>query len=154
MTRTQTELTYLRAAIESASSVDLVIILYDMLISDLRGAVAAFASNNVERRSEELKHAFLVLEQMEASLNMDSGTEAATSLARFYALLRANIMNGHVKADSNIINRQIEALLEVRATWVEVGRQNAVAAPAASTENCEARHLSFEMPALAGGWSV
>lgn len=153
MTRTQTELTYLRASIESASSVDLVIILYDMLISDLRGALEALANSDIERRSRELKHAFLVLEQLEASVDMNSGAEAAPPLARFYSVLRANIMDGHIKASADILKRQIEALFEVRATWADVANRKAVTttSPANQTEES---HQSVAVPALAGSWSV
>lgn len=153
MTRTQTELTYLRASIESASSVDLVIILYDMLISDLRGALEALANNDIERRSRELKHAFLVLEQLEASVDMNSGADAALPLARFYSVLRANIMDGHVKASADILNRQIEALFEVRATWADVATRRA-AATTPPANQAEELHPSASVPVLAGSWSV
>lgn len=73
MTKSQTELTYLRAAVESASAVGLVIVLYDLLIGDLRGAIAAIANRDVEERSKQLKHAFLVIERLEESLDLQNG---------------------------------------------------------------------------------
>ena len=80
MKRTLTELAYVKAAVENASSAGLVVILYDQLIKDLQGAIVAMQKNNVEERAAELKHGFLVLEQLEGSLNMENGGDAARHL--------------------------------------------------------------------------
>lgn len=154
MSRTQTELTYLRASIESASSVDLVIILLDMLMSDLRGAVDALSKNDVERRAKELKHAFLVLEQLEASVDTNSGVEAASALSRYYAAVRVNIMNGHAKASAEMLNHQIELLSQIRATWADVARKNASPAAVSRMAESLSSFESEQTPTLAGSWSV
>jgi len=122
MTRNSTELTYLRAAVQNASAVGLVIVLYDLLISDLRAAIAAIADSNIEQRSKDLKHAFLVLEQMEQSLDMENGGGAAINLSRFYATLRRNIMDAHVKANPQLLSKQIELIFQVRGAWAQVDK--------------------------------
>ena len=122
MTRNNTELTYLRAAVQSASTVGLVIVLYDVLIGDLKGAIAALADNNVEQRSRELKHAFLVLQQLEESLDMENGGETATNLARFYSALRHNILDAHAKANPDLLSRQIQLVFQVRGAWAQVDK--------------------------------
>ncbi|MFZ3264109.1 MAG: flagellar export chaperone FliS [Terriglobales bacterium] len=131
MTRNQTELTYLRAAVQSASAVGLVILLYDLLISDLRGAIAAIERRDIEARSKEIKHAFLVLQQMEDSLDLESGGEAAANLSRFYASLRCSILEAHAKISPEILNHQIQLLFQVRGAWTQVDKQSATAPDAA-----------------------
>lgn len=125
MTRNSTELTYLRAAVQNASAVGLVIVLYDLLISDLRAAIAAIADNNIEQRSQELKHAFLVLEQMEQSLDMENGGDAAINLSRFYATLRRNLMDAHAQASPQLFTKQIELIFQVRGAWAQVDKPTA-----------------------------
>ncbi|MGB9199605.1 MAG: flagellar export chaperone FliS [Terriglobales bacterium] len=122
MTRNQTELTYLRAGVQSASSVQLVIILYDLLIGALTGAIAAIEKKDVEERSRELKRAFLVLEHMENSLDMETGSEAAKNLARFYATLRSNILKAHAQASRDGLEKQIQLLFQVRGAWAQVDK--------------------------------
>jgi len=129
MKRTQTELAYLRAAVQNASPVGLVIILFDQLISDLKGAIAAMEKRDVETRSAELKHGFLVLAQLQGSLNMEKGGEAAIHFSRFYSAVRAAMMEAHLKVSTEILVRQIGLLLDVRQAWQQVDPTNVSAAP-------------------------
>ena len=124
MTRNQTELTYLRAEVRNASPARLVIVLYDLLIGALTDAIDAIAKNDVEGRSRDLKRAFLVLEQMEASLDMESGGEAARNLARFYAALRSNIISAHAQASRTMLEQQIKLIFDVREAWAKVDTLN------------------------------
>jgi flagellar protein FliS len=130
MKRNQTELAYLRAAVQNASSVGLLIILFDQLISDLKRAIAAMESRDVETRSAELKHGFLVLAQLQGSLDMENGGEAAVHFSRFYSTVRAGMMQAHIKASPEVLVHQIGLLLEVRQAWQQVDKPNLSAAPA------------------------
>jgi flagellar secretion chaperone FliS len=133
MKRGQTELTYLRDSVQSASAVGLVIILFDQLIKDLKGAIEAIEIRDIEKRSAELKHGFLVLQQLEESLDMQNGGEAAEHFSRFYAALRASMMEAHVKVSPEILVRQIGLLLDVRQAWQQVDQPSLNSAPAGST---------------------
>jgi flagellar protein FliS len=122
MNRTETEKTYLRAAVQNATAVGLVIILFDMLIGDLKQVIAAIDEGNIEKRSTELKHAFLVLQQLEGSLDMESGGEAAKSFSRFYSAIRSKLLEAHIKISPEIFRRQIELLLDVRQAWQTIDK--------------------------------
>ncbi len=155
MTRNQTELTYLRSAVESASAAGLVIVLYDMLIGDLRVAIAAIANRNVEERSRQLKHAFLVLERLEQGLDMENGGEAAVNLSRFYSTLRAAIMRAHAEASADILTRQIELLFQVRGAWAQVDKPSAPC-PAPQTSYAQSEQANSAEPSaeLAMSWNA
>src|ERR1700722_16938847 len=103
MKKSQTELTYLRAAAQNATEAGLVIILHDLLIHDLEQVMAAFADRDVEKRATEIKHAFLVLQQLEGSLDMENGGEAAKHFSRFYSVVRSKLMEAHVKVSPEIV---------------------------------------------------
>lgn len=124
MRRTQTELAYLRAAVQNASSAGLVIILIDQLICDLKRVIAAMERHDVETRSTELKHGFLVLAQLQGSLDMENGGEAAVHFFRFYSTVRAAMMEAHLKISPEILVRQIGLLLDVRQAWQQVDKPN------------------------------
>jgi flagellar protein FliS len=123
MKKTQAELKYLRAAAQSATSVGLVIMLYDLLIADLERAIAAIAERDIEKRSAEINHAFLVLQQLEGSLDMKKGGQTATHLSRFYSVLRCNILEAQIKVSPDILRKQIELILNVREAWQQVDSQ-------------------------------
>lgn len=152
MTRTKknpTELAYLRSAVQSASGVGLVIILYDLLIADLERAIAAMAQGEIEKRSAEIKHAFLVLQQLEGSLQMEEGGEAAKNLANFYSALRCKILEAQIKVSPEMLRRQIELILSVRAAWQQVDPSSPQVARSKSLETGEEIHRASA--AAAGG---
>jgi len=130
MRRTQTELAYLRAAVQSASPAGLVILLFDQLIKDLKGAIAAMEAGDIEKRSAELKHGFLVLQQLQECLDMEKGGETAQHFSQFYSAVRAAMMEAHIKVSPETLVRQIGLLLDVRQAWQQVDQPNPSAAPA------------------------
>jgi flagellar biosynthetic protein FliS len=110
-------MSYRRSAIEGAGTIGLMIALFDTLAGDLRRAAAAVRSKNIEARCNELNHATLVLGQLESWLDMKSGGEAAQTLARFYAYLRAKMMEAAVTESSKLLESQTEMVLHVRSAW-------------------------------------
>src|SRR5215813_5557654 len=130
MRRNQTELSYRRAAVQNASAVGLVIIMYDMLIEDVREVIEALKQGDIEKRATELKHAFLILGHMEGVLDMEKGGTAAENLAKFYSVLRANLLDAHIKSSAEKFQRQIELMLEVRQAWEQVNKPDAAATTA------------------------
>ena len=73
MVANRNQLAYQEAAVRNANAIELVIMLYDILARDLHGAIEAMEAGNIEPRTAKLKHGFLVLQQLEGSLNMDEG---------------------------------------------------------------------------------
>jgi flagellar secretion chaperone FliS len=124
MKKSQTELTYLRASAQNATAVGLVIILYDLLIHDLEQAIAALADRDIERRAAEIKHALLVLQQLDGSLDRENGAEAAKHFSSFYSALRSKIFEAHLKASPEILRKQIDLVLDVRQAWQQVDKPN------------------------------
>jgi flagellar protein FliS len=153
MKKSQTERMYLRAAAQNATAVGLVIILYDLLIHDLEQATAAFADRDIERRSEEIKHSLLVLQQLEGSLDHENGGEAAKHFSSFYSALRSKIFEAQLKSSPEILKQQIELVLDVRQAWQQVDQPNLGPAyramePVASVPTTE---RPVAMAAAAGG---
>jgi flagellar protein FliS len=125
-----------RMAAQNASPIRLTIILYDLLASDLRRAIDAIRSKDIERRCKELDHAYLVLMQLEGTLETEQGGETALHLCRFYSHLRAKVLEAQIKQSAEILEQQINLIQEVRRAWEQVelregARQSALlAAPA------------------------
>jgi flagellar protein FliS len=117
MKRNLSELSYQRAAIEGASSIGLMIVLFDTLTGDLRRAADALRKNDIEERCRELNHAALVLGQLENWLDLANGGEGAQTLSRFYAYLRAKMMEAAVHRSAAMLEKQIEMILHVRTAW-------------------------------------
>jgi flagellar secretion chaperone FliS len=119
MKRKDTELSYLRLAIEGASPIGLMIVLFDLLANDLRRAARALRTNDIETRCKEFNHAFLVLGQLQSWVDLERGGESAKILVRFYDHLRAKTMEAGVTKSANILEKQIDTILQVRTAWQE-----------------------------------
>jgi flagellar secretion chaperone FliS len=132
MELSQTELSYRKSAIEGASSIGLIIALFDTLAGDLRRAAAAIRKNEIERRCRELNHAALVLGQLESWIHLDQGGESARSLSQFYAYLRAKMMDASVTQSAQLLETLIDMILHVRTAWqkLDSGPQALPATPA------------------------
>ena len=128
----QAELSYRRMAVENASSVGLIVIMYDLLVNDLRLAIQAIETGDIGGRSTAVKHAFLVLQQLQGSLDREKGGDSAKNLSHFYTVMRGRIWEAHVKQNAEIFREQIRLLLDVRQAWEQVDptRLPAEASPA------------------------
>jgi flagellin-specific chaperone FliS len=65
-----------------------------------------------------------VLQQLEGSLDMENGGEAAKHLSAFYSALRSKIFEAHLKASPEILKKQIEFVVDVRQAWQQVDKPN------------------------------
>ncbi len=117
MSLSRTELSYRRMAIEGASPIGLLIALLDILVSDLRRAATALHNNDIETRCRELNHAALALGQLESWVDTRKGGEAAQVLIRFYAQIRAKMMEAAVTKSAKVLETQIARILHVRTAW-------------------------------------
>jgi len=108
------------AAVAGASPVGLVVLLYERLITDLTRAVAAMEKGDLETRVAQINHAFLILGQLEGSLDSSQAPEAARTQALFYSVARAKILEAHLKSSPKMLKEQIVLLNDVRAAWEQV----------------------------------
>jgi len=116
----KTELCYRRSAIEGASPIGLMIALLDALVCDFRRAASALRENDIETRCKELDHAALVLGRLESWLDLKNGGEPAHNLSRFYAYLRAKMIEASVKKSAAALDAQIEMIVHVRSAWQQL----------------------------------
>lgn len=124
---------YLQAAVAGASPVGLVVLLYERLVLDLTRALAAMEKGDVETRVNEINHAFLILGQLEGSLDSSQAPEAARTQSLFYSVARSKIFEAHLKSDRKLLEQQIALFNEVRAAWEQVDPARNAKAPLATT---------------------
>jgi flagellar secretion chaperone FliS len=135
MVLSQTELSYRKSAIEGASPIGLIVVLFDTLVGDLRRAAAAIRESDIGKRCNELNHATLVLGHLESWIDMKQGGESAKTLAGFYAYLRAKMMEAAISQSASLLETQMEMILQVRSAWQKL-----------DTEPPEAPGRSLEIP--------
>jgi flagellar secretion chaperone FliS len=151
---TRTDLAYRKTAAEAASGLGLLISLYDTLAGDLRRAAQAQRENNIESRSREVRHAFLVIGYLQDWINKGSGGQLADQLNALYASLRRNIVDAEAKQAPDALEKQMNRVLEIREQWQAIELRNEPSGP-------EVLRPEIPMPAnypqpdrLASRWSA
>lgn len=109
--------------------VRLVVMLYNMLLKDVSDAVAALAGGDIERRAAAIRHAMLVLQELQSSLNLERGGVVARNLERFYNFIRAKLLEGQIKASAEIFEQQITLVSSIRDAWLQVSTEGATPEP-------------------------
>jgi flagellar protein FliS len=125
-------LSYREAAVEGASPLRLVVLLYEQAFEDLRRALDAQRRGDIEGRTRHINHAILVIGHLQASLNKEQGGRVALNLERFYDQLRFGLVQAQFNQSAAALERQISHLMQVHEAWCEVERVSgaAVSAPA------------------------
>lgn len=113
------ELSYNQMAAHSARAEDLVILLLDQLVKDLRLAATVTRSGGIEARAAALKHPTLVLQTLEGLLDPEKGGDLVVWLGRFCASVRARMLEAQIKGSADLLDEQVKVVLEIRGAWQE-----------------------------------
>src|SRR5689334_20401852 len=113
---------YQDSAIQGASPIELVVLLFDSAIDDMRRALTAMRDGDVEARSGQIGHAMMVLQQLQGTLDFERGGEAARQFEQFYNLVRAKLLEAQIRGSIDLMQQQIRSMSEVRDCWVEAKR--------------------------------
>lgn len=117
---TNTETAYRNCSIGGASQIGLMVALFDRLTADLQRAAAALRKNDIETRCREMNHAALVLGQLESWLDMENGGNTSRDLSRFYAYLRAKMLEAAAAKSAAVLETPINLILHVRSAWQQL----------------------------------
>jgi flagellin-specific chaperone FliS len=122
-----TEMAYRKTAIGGASGFGLLIALYDTLAGDLRRAAEAERGNDLEKRTNELHHALLVVAYLEDWVSRGSGGALADRLTVFYRTLRRKTIEAQAKRSAQILEQQMDEVLKIRELWQRVEMRGTLA---------------------------
>ncbi len=113
---------YQDSAVRGATPIELVILLYDAAIDDMRRALSAMQNSDIETRSNQIAHALMILQQLQGTLDFERGGGAARQFEQFYNLTRAKLLEAQLRGSLDLIQQQIRSMSEVRDCWAEARR--------------------------------
>jgi len=116
-------LTYRENAVRGATPLELVVILFDAALDDMRRALSAMQASDFEQRATAIRHAMLVLQQLQGTLDFEKGGQVARQFEQFYNLVRAKLLESQLRNSPEMMQQQIHFMAEVRDCWVEAERQ-------------------------------
>jgi flagellar secretion chaperone FliS len=119
----EAKLTYRENAVRSATPIELVVILFDAALDDMRRADAAIRASDVEERARAIRHAMVILQQLQGTLDFEKGGQVARQFEQFYNLIRAKLLESQLRNSTELMQQQIQFMAEVRDCWAEGERQ-------------------------------
>jgi flagellar secretion chaperone FliS len=119
----EAKLAYRESAVRGATPIELVVILFDAAINDMRRAVSAIRASDVEERAAAVRHAMLVLQQLQGTLDFEKGGDVARQFEHFYNLIRAKVLESQLRNSPELMQQPIRFMAEVRDCWVEAEKQ-------------------------------
>jgi flagellar secretion chaperone FliS len=122
---TNPRLAYRQAAVETATPLGLVVILYDLVIEDFAKAIAAIGSGDVEARTAAVHHALSVLEQLQGRLDFEKGGDVARQLDGFYSMIRGKMLEAQMKCSREIFGELMAFISDMRRAWKQIEEHSA-----------------------------
>ena len=114
---------YANTQIQTASSVQVVVFLYDGAISSMKLAQEGMATLNYQDKARFLDRALRVIGELSASLNMEEGGGIAKDLRRMYEYIQFELTQANLKNEPRRLEAPIRCLSLIREAWVDLAVQ-------------------------------
>ena len=116
---------YATTQISTASSVQVVVLLYDGAISSMKLAQEGIVRLNFHDKARFLDRALRVVGELSASLNMEDGGVVAKDLRRLYEYIQFELTQANLKNEPGHLEGPIRCMTVIREAWQELAIQGA-----------------------------
>jgi flagellar protein FliS len=111
---------YHESAVATQTPGRIVVMLYDGAIKFLNKAIAAMEANDIAAKAQYIEKASAVIEELDASLNVEIGGEMAVNLRRLYEFCLRHITKAHLRNDPQQLREVINILQDLNEAWKAV----------------------------------
>jgi flagellar protein FliS len=111
---------YQKNAVNGASPLQLVIMLYDGALRFMEAGKHAMAQKDLEKQNHSLQKAQKIVMELMACLDMQQGGEVASNLFGLYAYVLNELVAANCEDKPEPIDRCIGILSQLRESWVAV----------------------------------
>ncbi len=125
---------YKASRVMSSTPVDLIVMLHERLLADLRGGALAIEAENIEAKAARLQSAYDVIYELMASLDREAGGEISHRLSALYSYMISRIGEGSRTLDPEPLNevaKHVESLLSAWSTLAAESRESPPSFPGA-----------------------
>lgn len=113
---------YRKNAVNGASPLQLVIMLYDGALRFMEAGKHAMAHRDIPKQNESLQRAQKIVLELMACLDMESGGEIARNLMSLYTYVVNELIEANVEDKPEGIDRSMRVLSDLRESWVQIAR--------------------------------
>ncbi|MBS1704534.1 MAG: flagellar export chaperone FliS [Armatimonadetes bacterium] len=114
---------YQNTTVQSASPLQLVIMLYDGAVRSIKQGELAMANGDLYQQNHHLTKAQKIVAELIACLDLEKGGEVATNLFALYSYIYNELVQANVEDQTEPLQRSLQVLEGLRASWVELEKQ-------------------------------
>lgn len=114
---------YAQTQIQTSSSLQVVVLLYDGTIQAMKLAKEGILANNYHDKARFIDRALRVVGELSAALDMEKGGGIATDLRRLYDYIQHELTQANLHHDSSRLEGPIRCLSTLREAWQDLVRQ-------------------------------
>lgn len=111
---------YRKSAVNSASPLQLVVMLYDGALRFMEAAKHSIEHGELYKQNENCKKAQNIISELMSTLNMEQGGEIAQNLFSLYTFAYDKLIEGNVNDNPKSISEAIEVMSQLRESWVQL----------------------------------
>lgn len=111
---------YQKGAVNGASPVQLVVMLYDGALRFMEAGKHAMAAKDLEKQNHNLQRAQKIVMELMTCLDMEKGGEIAKNLLALYTYALDQLVQANVNDEPAGIERSIKIFSELRESWAEI----------------------------------
>lgn len=116
---------YQRARVVSAPPANLVVMLYERLLADLKGAAAAMRAGDIEAKAKRVQHATDIVFELLGALDAQQGGEIAERLAALYTYMITRIGEASRAMDPELLDEISGHVNALAGAWRTVATEHA-----------------------------
>ncbi|HLK16677.1 MAG TPA: flagellar export chaperone FliS [Fimbriimonadaceae bacterium] len=111
---------YQKSAINGASPVGIVVMLYDAAIRFMEQGKAAMAFADYEKQNALLQKAQKIVVELMGSLDMEKGGEVAKNLMSLYTYAWNELIQANIHDKPECVDHALMVFTELRESWVAI----------------------------------
>lgn len=119
---------YRQTRVMSSTPVELIVMLHERLLADLKGAAIAIRTEHFEAKAARVQSATDVLFELMASLDRQRGGEVSDRLAALYSYMIARIADASRALDPTPLDEVANHVESLLSAWAEVATDGVEAA--------------------------
>lgn len=111
---------YKKNAVNGASPLQLVIMLYDAALRHMHAGKAAMARGDLQAQNKSLQQAQRIVMELMSALDLKQGKEIADNLLSLYSYVLEQLVQANIEDRPEGIDRAAKTLEELREGWREL----------------------------------
>lgn len=120
---------YQKSAVNGASPLQLVVMLYDGALRFMETGKRAIQTGNRDEQNVALQRAQRIVMELMGALDMEQGGDIAKNLLSLYSYVLNELVSANMKDEVGGIDRAIKVMSDLRESWSQIeATQHAVVA--------------------------